>query len=41
MVDNMANVFRTVKDKNYSVISNEYLRDKNLRLESVVLLWTS
>jgi DNA-binding transcriptional ArsR family regulator len=38
MVDNMANVFRAVKDKNYSVISNEYLRDKNLRLESIGLM---
>jgi len=34
----MANVFRIVKDKNYSVISNEYLRDKNLRLESIGLM---
>lgn len=34
----MANVFRVVKDKNYTVISNEYLRDKNLRLESIGLM---
>lgn len=34
----MANVFRVIKDKNYSVISNYYLRDKRLRLESIGLM---
>ena len=34
----MSNVFRVIKDKNYTVISNEYLRDKNLRLESIGLM---
>ena len=34
----MANVFRCVKSKNYTVINNEYLRDKNLRLESIGLM---
>ena len=31
-------VFRVSKDKNYSVISNYYLRNKNLSLEAIGLL---
>ena len=34
----MAKIFRVVKNKNYSVISNGYLRDKRLRLESIGLM---
>lgn len=31
-------IFRVVKDKNYSVVSNYYLRDKHLRLETIGFL---
>lgn len=34
----MSNIFRVEKDKNYTVINNNYLRDKNLRLESIGLM---
>ena len=34
----MANIFRVVKDKNYTVINNEYLKNKNLKVESIGLL---
>ena len=34
----MANIFRVVKDKNYTIISNEYIKDKNLKLESIGLM---
>lgn len=34
----MANIFRVIKDKNYSIVSNDYIRDKNLKLESIGLL---
>ena len=34
----MSNIFRVEKDKNYTIINNNYLRDKNLRLESIGLL---
>ena len=34
----MANIFRVIKDKNYTIINNEYLKDKNLRVDSIGLL---
>ena len=34
----MANIFRVVKDKNYTIINNEYLKNKNLKVESIGLL---
>ena len=34
----MANIFRVVKDKNYTIINNEYLKNKNLRVDSIGLL---
>lgn len=34
----MANIFRVVKDKNYTVVNNDYLKNKNLRVDSIGLL---
>ena len=34
----MANIFRVVKDKNYTIVNNEYLKNKNLRVDSIGLL---
>ena len=34
----MANIFRVVKDKNYTIVNNEYLKNKNLKVESIGLL---
>lgn len=34
----MVNIFRVVKDKNYTIVNNEYLKNKNLRVHSVGLL---
>ena len=34
----MANIFRVVKDKNYTIINNDYLKNKNLKVESIGLL---
>lgn len=34
----MANIFRVVKDKNYTIINNEYLKNKKLKVESIGLL---
>ncbi len=34
----MANIFRVIKDKNYTIVNNEYLRNKNLKVESIGLL---
>lgn len=34
----MANIFRIIKDKNYTIINNDYLKNKNLRLDSIGLL---
>ena len=34
----MANIFRVIKDKNYTIVSNEYIKDKNLKLESIGLM---
>lgn len=34
----MANILRVVKDKNYTIVNNEYLKNKNLRVDSIGLL---
>ena len=34
----MANIFRVVKDKNYTIVNNEYLKNKNLIVDSIGLL---
>lgn len=34
----MANIFRVVKDKNYTIVNNDYLKNKNLRVDSIGLL---
>ena len=34
----MANIFRVVKDKNYTIVNNGYLKNKNLRVDSIGLL---
>ena len=34
----MANIFRVVKDKNYTIVNNDYLKNKNLKVESIGLL---
>lgn len=34
----MPNIFRVVKDKNYTIVNNEYLKNKNLRVDSIGLL---
>lgn len=34
----MANIFRVVKDKNYTIVNNVYLKNKNLRVDSIGLL---
>lgn len=34
----MANIFRVVKDKNCTIVNNEYLKNKNLRVDSIGLL---
>ena len=34
----MANIFRVIKDKNYTIVNNEYLKNKNLKVESIGLL---
>ena len=34
----MANILRVIKDKNYTIVNNEYLKNKNLRVDSIGLL---